>query len=464
MFKKVLIANRGEIAVRVIRACREMGLNAFRLGIEWSRVQPGDAAVKTPPPFDFEALDRYVDIVAACRRNGLEPVVTLHHFVHPAWLGSDPWLDPATPAVFAAFVKAAVQHINEALVCDHGLPPVRYYITINEPNTLATNTYLGHQFPGDARRGFLSFGRAVNQLLVAHIEAYNAIHDLHEAHGWDAPKVSLNNYCTDLYWSDKVFLDLLTLRENNISRADAGDFIARKAVEFKTVLKSAAIPLHKDAATFLGGFVKRVLEHVGNRVFKISRCGPLLDAVYASPRARLFDYVALDYYDPFMAHMLRFPVLWDHEFKNKTFRDWLEASIVSKWWDWRVLPRGLHFFCGYYSRDFHGRDVLIAENGMALRRRPDNHHTHRRDRFTRSKFLQLHVHEVIRIANDGIPVIGYIHWSLFDNYEWGSFTPRFGLLSLDYTRDTGRLVEDHLGDRPSETYTALISEAREKMG
>jgi len=153
--------------------------------------------------------------------------------------------------------------------------------------------------------------------------------------------------------------------------------------------------LHKDAATFLGGIVKRVFEYVGNRVFKISRCGPLLDAVYASPRARLFDYVALDYYDPFMAHMLRFPVLWDHEFKNKTFRDWLEASIVSKWWDWRVLPRGLHFFCGYYSRDFAGRDVLIAENGMALRRRSDNHHTHRRDRFTRSKFLRLHVHEMI---------------------------------------------------------------------
>ena len=68
-----------------------------------------------------------------------------------------------------------------------------------------------------------------------------------------------------------------------------------------------------------------------------------------------------------------------------------------------------------------------------------------------------------KIVNDGIPLIGYLHWSLFDNYEWGSFTPRFGLLSLDYTRSTGRLLEDHLGDRPSETYAQLILEAREQM-
>ena len=444
--------------------CRAMGLNAFRLGIEWSRVQPGDMADdKCPPAFDLAALDRYVDILAACRRHGLEPVVTLHHFVHPAWLGSDPWLDPATPEVFARFVATTVTHINKALARDHGLPPLRYYITVNEPNTLAINTYIGNQFPSGERHGFSTFSRACNQLLVAHIRAYNTIHDLHEAHGWGEPSVSLNNYCTDLYWSDKVFLDILSLRENNVPRADADTFIARKAVEFKEALKSAQIPLHRDAVSFLGGLVKRVFEWAGNRFFTASHFESLLEAVYASPRARLFDYLALDYYDPFVAHMLRFPVLWDHEFKNKTFRAWLEASIISKWWDWRVLPRGLHFFCGYYSRDFGGRDVLIAENGMALRRRPDNHHTQRRDRFTRSKFLRLHIHEVVRIVNDGIPLIGYLHWSLFDNYEWGSFTPRFGLLSLDYTRNTGRLVEDHLGDRPSETYTSLIREARDKM-
>ena len=94
---------------------------------------------------------------------------------------------------------------------------------------------------------------------------------------------------------------------------------------------------------------------------------------------------------------------------------------------------------------------------MALRRRADNRASGRRDRMTRSQFLRLHVHEVVKIVNDGMPLIGYLHWSLFDNYEWGTFTPRFGLFSLDYPAKYRRRVEDHAGDRPSETYAALIA-------
>jgi beta-glucosidase/6-phospho-beta-glucosidase/beta-galactosidase len=105
---------------------------------------------------------------------------------------------------------------------------------------------------------------------------------------------------------------------------------------------------------------------------------------------------------------------------------------------------------------------MIAENGMALRRRPDNLATSRRDRITRSQFLRLHVHEVVKILQDNVPLVGYLHWSLFDNYEWGTYTPRFGLYSIDFATGTSRKVEDHLGDRPSETYAALIREARAK--
>jgi beta-glucosidase len=125
------------------------------------------------------------------------------------------------------------------------------------------------------------------------------------------------------------------------------------------------------------------------------------------------------------------------------------------------LPEGLHFFCKYYSEDLGDRPIMIAENGMALRRKPDNSiATHRTDQLRRSDFLKLHLHQVKRLRQEGVPLIGYMHWSLTDNYEWGSYTPRFGLFSIDFEQGTKRQVEDHLGDRPSETYAKLIKEAR----
>jgi beta-glucosidase/6-phospho-beta-glucosidase/beta-galactosidase len=82
------------------------------MGIEWSRVQPrvvgGSLAKRIQgkrSPFDHAALDYYVRMFAAARRHGLEPVVTLHHFVHPAWLGPDPWLDDETRALPLTFAK-----------------------------------------------------------------------------------------------------------------------------------------------------------------------------------------------------------------------------------------------------------------------------------------------------------------------------------------------------------------------
>ena len=185
--------------------CRELGLNAFRMGIEWSRVQavrnsqtkPSiGRAIGTPPPFDHAALDHYAEMFAACLRNGLEPVVTLHHFVHPAWLGTDPWLDPASAALFASYVREAVTYINERIE-----RPLHWFITINEPNMLVLNSYFGHQFPAKAPSGFATMIAAYNQLLRAHIAAYNALHDLYAERGWAAPSVSLNNYCSDIYWS-----------------------------------------------------------------------------------------------------------------------------------------------------------------------------------------------------------------------------------------------------------------------
>jgi beta-glucosidase/6-phospho-beta-glucosidase/beta-galactosidase len=441
------------------RRVRELGLNAFRLGIEWSRIQPALKDGKaTPPPFDMAALDHYARMLAACREQELEPVLTLHHFTHPAWLGTDPWLDARTPDLFEQYVATSVEYLNGSLVAA-GHEPVRVIITINEPNMLIFNSYLGMQFPCKAQPGLPSITHAINGLLRAHVLVYNRLHDLYSTRGWDAPAVTFNNYCSDLYWLDKFYLDLIAAAERGIPRTRIEDYICGCRKRFDHAFKEAKIPLRRDFPALVGVLVKTMSSALGAEWFSAARFAPLLDAIYGSPRSRLMDFIGLDYYDPFAAHIFRLPVWWDHESRSRSFHDWIMNSVTAKWWDWSVLPNGMRFFCKHYSDDFN-RPILIAENGMALRRRFNNEHFPRKDKLTRSEFLRAHVHEVERLAADGLPIFGYMHWSLFDNYEWGSFTPRFGLYALDYQKGTDRLPTDFLGDCPSQTYAALVKESR----
>ncbi|MBE9178361.1 glycoside hydrolase family 1 protein [Oculatella sp. LEGE 06141] len=445
--------------------CQDMGLNSFRLGLEWARIQPStDRQPGSPPAFDYDALDAYADRLAACRRHGLEPVVTLHHFTHPAWLGLDAWLSEQVVEPFVEYVRVSVTHINRRLVDYYHLPPIHWYITINEPNILVSNTYLNKQFPAGGAVGSGAALQAYNHLLAAHVRAYNCIHDTYEAEGWTTPRVSLNTYCSDLYWSEKVIWDLLDLRRHNLKPREVKDYIDNKASQLEAALRQANLSFRRDLPYQLGRLTHWTTNRLGYRLFHIEQLALFMQELERSPRPQVMDYLAIDYYDPFIAHIFRLPSFSDFEFKTKGFRAWVMSGITSKWWDWRSLPEGLHFFCQYYSQDLGNRPIMIAENGMALRRKLDNSvATHRADQLRRSEFLKAHIDQIKRLLQESVPVLGYMHWSLTDNYEWGSYTPRFGLFSLNFEAGSDRLIEDHLGDRPSETYARLVREVSAEL-
>src|SRR5512146_1693422 len=78
MFKKILIANRGEIAVRVIRACHELGIAAVAVFSEVDRaalhVQRADEAYPIGPASATESYLNIERILEVARRSGADAI------------------------------------------------------------------------------------------------------------------------------------------------------------------------------------------------------------------------------------------------------------------------------------------------------------------------------------------------------------------------------------------------------
>ncbi|WP_216893738.1 family 1 glycosylhydrolase [Nocardia alni] len=111
-------------------------------------------------------------------------------------------------------------------------------------------------------------------------------------------------------------------------------------------------------------------------------------------------------------------------------------------WDLPVHTEGIYYALRHYARQFPNKPLYIVENGMTTENgRP------RADGYTRAGHLRDTVYWVQRAKADGVNVIGYNYWSLNDNYEWGSYTPRFGLYTVDVVGDArlARIPTDGVG-------------------
>ena len=83
----------------------------------------------------------------------------------------------------------------------------------------------------------------------------------------------------------------------------------------------------------------------------------------------------------------------------------------------------------------------------------------RPDGLTRIQFLKESLGEIMRALQKGYPIRGYLYWTLTDNYEWGSYTVRLGLLEYDFETNTIKDT-DGLGQPTDQTYKELIMAMR----
>lgn len=142
----------------------ELGLDAYRFSVSWSRVVP------RPGEWVQDEVDRYANIAATLRQKGIEPVVTLHHFAAPAWL-AEHGLDWTEDAFVEEFISFATRMVGA--LCG----TVKIWVTLNEPNVHVSGGYLGGMTP-PGRIGLRAAHRALVNMLRAHARLYTVIHGL----------------------------------------------------------------------------------------------------------------------------------------------------------------------------------------------------------------------------------------------------------------------------------------------
>lgn len=139
----------------------DLGLNSLRISVEWSRIEPA------PGEWDDLALAKYGEMVRLLRERGLEPMVTLHHFTDPLWLGElGGWENPTIGDYFSRFTTKVVDALGDQ---------VNLWCTINEPIVYAFYGFREGLFPP----GSTSLRRAVavlRNMLLTHGRAYRTIH------------------------------------------------------------------------------------------------------------------------------------------------------------------------------------------------------------------------------------------------------------------------------------------------
>ena len=98
---------------------------------------------------------------------------------------------------------------------------------------------------------------------------------------------------------------------------------------------------------------------------------------------------------------------------------------------WEIYPDGLRELLLTMHRDYDLPATYITENGGAF---PDpvgaDGRVHDADR---TDYLATHVRAVGEALAQGVPMAGYMVWSLMDNFEWASgYAKRFGIVHVDY--------------------------------
>jgi beta-glucosidase len=354
---------------------RELGFNAYRFSISWSRVQPEGRGRVNAAGLGF--YDRLVDALLAA---GIQPNVTLYHWDLPAALDDrGGWLNPDIARWFADYARVVFDKLDDR---------VPMWATLNEPWVVTDGGYLnGVLAPG--HRNVYEAPLATHHLMTAHAAAVEA----YRASGKHRIGIVVN--LEPKYPASKSDDDQAATR-----RADA--YMNRQYLD----------PL------LLGGYPNEVREVFGE-------AWPDHSPAELEYLRQPIDFVGVNYYTRSVTR--DDPSSWPVRAGRVD-----QPRHAHTETGWEVYPDGLTDTLKWVTERYGRIPLYITENGAAFYDPPQPIEG-RVDDPLRVAYYRSHLGAAYKALCQGVDLRGYFAWSLLDNYEWSlGYSKRFGIVHVDY--------------------------------
>jgi beta-glucosidase len=360
---------------------REIGLQAYRFSICWPRVLPEGAG-----RINEKGLSFYERLVDGLLERGIRPFATLFHWDYPYELYlRGGWLNPDSPPWFAEYAGLMAERLGDR---------VRDWMTLNEPQVVLMG---GHRS-----------GRHAPGLRLPLSEQVRVAHNMLKAHGAGVAAMREKAPAAIRIGAAPVGVVRIpeTESEADVEAARNGTFAIREDSFWNNTWYADPMILGRYPEDGLKIWGHHLPDGWENDLEGI--CQPL------------------DFYGANIYNGQRVRACGAGEWEPTGSDPGPPLTTV----DWKVSETSL-YYGPKFLHERYSLPILVTENGMS---NTDWVQVDGRVRDPqRIDFLIRYLGQLGRAASEGIPLVGYLYWSWWDNFEWYmGYSRRFGLVHVDF--------------------------------
>ena len=379
-----------------VKVMREMGIRNYRFSISWSRILP-DGTGKV----NEKGLQFYSDLVDELLANGIEPLVTLFHWDYPLALHQKGgWMNRDSSDWFAEYAKVVVDALSDR---------VSYWMTINEPQVFIGCGYAIGKFAPFEVHQAKDLTRMTHNVLLSHGKAVQVIRKY-------AKKKPVIGF---------AFATACCTPE------DTSPAAVEAAKEKSFAFTKGRFPFETSwwaDPIFFGAYPKAAYEILGEENMPEILPGDM--DIISQP----VDFYGVNIYESKATE------------NPDGYAENAYVGCARTQMGWPVTPEAL-YWSPKFLHERYQKPVLLSEKGMAchdwVQLDGRVHDPNRID------FMKRYLRELHRSIQDGAEVMGYMYWSVLDNFEWADgYDKRFGLVHVDYQtqertiKDSGYFYRD----------------------